>query len=344
MSDTSAVLALPYIQPAQAQKHVTHNEALRVLDALVQMSVAGEDTAPPPVPETGARYIVGTGATAAWTGHDGDIALWDGAGWEFYTPRPGWSTWRQDSGGFVVFDGAGWAPLVELPDSLAQLGVNATPDGVNRLSVASEASLFSHDGTGHQVKINKAGAADTASLLFQTGWSGRVEMGTAGSDDFALKVSADGTAWTTALSVAAGTGVPDLAQGATIGGQMALSSGNLLGPVSESAGQPTGAVIERGSNAQGDYVRFADGLQICTAEVDVEINTVAGAIYYSGSVRHDFAMPFIDKPAGSGSMSNTVNAWVNGRAGSATHWTFSAFSHRLRGSDKVQLIAIGRWF
>ena len=25
MSDVSAVLALPYIQPSQAQKHVTHN-------------------------------------------------------------------------------------------------------------------------------------------------------------------------------------------------------------------------------------------------------------------------------------------------------------------------------
>lgn len=39
---------------------------------------------------------------------------------------------------------------------------------------------------------------------------------------------------------------------------------NILGTVSQSGGVPTGAVIERGSNANGEYVRFADGTQICT--------------------------------------------------------------------------------
>lgn len=40
--------------------------------------------------------------------------------------------------------------------------------------------------------------------------------------------------------------------------------GSVLGPVSQAAGMPTGAVIERGSNANGEFVRFADGTQICT--------------------------------------------------------------------------------
>ena len=35
MSDTTTRLLLPYILAAQAQKHVTHNEALRRLDGLV---------------------------------------------------------------------------------------------------------------------------------------------------------------------------------------------------------------------------------------------------------------------------------------------------------------------
>ena len=42
---------------------------------------------------------------------------------------------------------------------------------------------------------------------------------------------------------------------------------NILGTVSQSGGVPTGAVIERGSNANGGYVRFADGTQICNTEV-----------------------------------------------------------------------------
>ena len=76
--------------------------------------------------------------------------------------------------------------------------------------MASEATLLTHDGAGHQVKINKAAVADTASLLFQTNWSGRAEMGTAGGDDFAVKVSADGAAWQTGLSVEAATGTVTL--------------------------------------------------------------------------------------------------------------------------------------
>ena len=52
-------LNLPFIAPAQAQKHITHNEALRMLDALVQMSVINKtEPTPPNNPGEGARYII----------------------------------------------------------------------------------------------------------------------------------------------------------------------------------------------------------------------------------------------------------------------------------------------
>jgi hypothetical protein len=55
MSDATTHLLLPYIQASQAQKHVTHNEALRILDGLVQLSVLDRDlTAPPGSPADGA--------------------------------------------------------------------------------------------------------------------------------------------------------------------------------------------------------------------------------------------------------------------------------------------------
>jgi hypothetical protein len=41
-------------------------------------------------------------------------------------------------------------------------------------------------------------------------------------------------------------------------------TGNILGTVSQSGGAPTGSIIERGSNANGEYVKFADGTLICT--------------------------------------------------------------------------------
>jgi hypothetical protein len=83
------------------------------------------------------------------------------------------------------------------------VGIGATADATNRLAVAAPATLLTHAGAGHQLKLNKAAPGDTASLLFQTGWSGRAEMGTAGNDSLSIRVSADGAAWATALTVAA---------------------------------------------------------------------------------------------------------------------------------------------
>ena len=205
MPQTSPVMGLPYLEPAQAQKHVTHNEALRILDAVTQLAVqsAGQ-TEPPAEPADGDRHIVGSPATGAWAGQDHAVAVHADAGWQFFAPQPGWRADLAPTGTVLRFDGTGW--VTETIEDLPLLGVNTTADTVNRLAVASEAVLLTHAGAGHQLKINKNAETDTASLLFQTGWSGRAEMGTTGSDDFAIKVSADGANWTNALSVAADSG------------------------------------------------------------------------------------------------------------------------------------------
>jgi glutamate dehydrogenase/leucine dehydrogenase len=72
----------------------------------------------------------------------------------------------------------------------------------------------------------------------------------------------------------AGTGSPDFPNGATINGAVAYSRDNILGTVSQSAGVPTGAIIERGSNANGEFVKYADGTMICSnRELTVATNT-----------------------------------------------------------------------
>lgn len=92
MPDTSHALSLPLIQPSQAQKHVTHNEALRILDAVVQLVViAADQSGPPTAPQSGDRYIVAPSGVGAWLGHDGDIAVYADAAWSFITPLPGWT-------------------------------------------------------------------------------------------------------------------------------------------------------------------------------------------------------------------------------------------------------------
>jgi hypothetical protein len=93
---------------------------------------------------------------------------------------------------------------IEWSDNVPKLGVNATADATNKLSVKSDAVLFSHDdvtpGTGDQRTIlNKSASDKTASFLFQSNWSGRAEIGLAGNDDFSFKVSPDGDTWHEAL-------------------------------------------------------------------------------------------------------------------------------------------------
>lgn len=222
MSDQSPILALPLIQPAQAQKHVTHNEALMRLDLLVQLAVdSRSQTTPPASPAEGLRHIVPAGATGDWAGKTGQIALWLDAVWQFTAPLPGWRAWVADEEAVVTFSAGQWRAMAEGALTVAELGVSASPDATNRLAVSSSASLFNHAGAGHQVKLNKAAAGDTASLLFQTGFSGRAEMGTAGSDDFAIKVSGDGGSFATALTIGAASAEVTLARPALLTGQSA---------------------------------------------------------------------------------------------------------------------------
>lgn len=217
MTENTALLALPLIMPSQAQKHLTHNEAIKRLDALVQLSVASRSTTAAPTPATeGERYILPAGASGAWAGQaPGTVAIFRNGTWEYETPSEGWLAWVSSESALVVFDGATWEDAVGQPQlqNLPQVGINTTADSTNRLAVSAPMTLLSHAGQGHQLKINKAGPSDTASLLFQSNWSGRAEMGLAGSNDFSVKVSADGGTFRTGLSVNAATGVVSFPNG-----------------------------------------------------------------------------------------------------------------------------------
>lgn len=218
MADTSPHLSLPYIAPAQAQKHVTHNDALQRLDILVQLRVQAFDaTVPPAVPTEGAVYATGAGATADWAGQDHMIAAYSNGAWLFIPPQDGWLATEAPTGDPYVWQGSGWAAVIPGMDNLEGVGINTTADATNRLAVSAPATLFSHEGAGHQVKLNKASAADTASLLFQSNWSGRAEMGLAGNDDWSIKISEDGASWQTALRIDASTGRVGIGGGADTG-------------------------------------------------------------------------------------------------------------------------------
>lgn len=203
MTQTPA-LGLPLLAASQAQKHVTHNEALMQLDALVQLCVASRSVLPAATADDGVRWIVPDGATGDVAGRDRQIAWRVDGALRFLTPATGWRAWIADEARLVVWDGAAWSNVAPAPNPIPLLGVNAVADAANRVSVKANAALFSHDdvtpGSGDmRLTLNKASSARTASLLLQTGYSGRAEIGLTGDDQLRLRVSAAGSAWTDAI-------------------------------------------------------------------------------------------------------------------------------------------------
>ncbi|MFC4726424.1 DUF2793 domain-containing protein [Glycocaulis abyssi] len=238
---TSSNLNLPFLMPAQAQKHVTHNEALQMLDALVQLGVASRQlSTPPESPLAGERHIVAEGASGVWAGVPaGHVAAFQDGAWQVFAPQTGWIAWIADEGVAHVFDGEGWSPFTGTSINPAPMvGVNTDADETNRLAVKSDAVLLSHDDVtpgngGVQLKLNKAAPGDTASVLYQTGWSGRAEFGTAGDDDFHIKVSANGSDWHEALVIDRASGAVALPNTPP-----AANSFNLLKDAGRFAGSP----------------------------------------------------------------------------------------------------------
>jgi len=326
MSQQSPRLSLPFLQPAQAQKHVTHNEALKNLDALAQITVLGFGaTTPPGNPDNGDCLAIGVPPTGDCAGQDGALAVWFDNTWNFHLPRAGWLAIQAGTRDVMVYDGTDWVPAtadMDL-DNRDGVGINATHDATNRLSVSAPATLLNHEGAGHQLKINKSAPGETASLLFQSDWSGRAEMGLTGNDMFSVKVSADGTTWDEVLTLGAGTGV--------------VTTDTMVGTVAPTPG-PGSAVIETGSGANGSYTKFADGTLICQIS---GLATANGApttwtlpenfvnTAYSVTVTVVGASPAIA----------TISAQT---AGSVDVESFDVTGHD-SVTPTVTLIAIGRW-
>ena len=234
--------------PSQAQKHVTHNEALTLLDGLIHLVIKTEgENAPPAGAAIDDAFIVGAPASGAWFGQEGRIAFNTDAGWRFSIPARGTIAFFAATDELRMYEQGVWTNLAGLtgPLSHATLGVNTNADTVNRLAVRSNAALFTAveaggGGNGDmQLKLNKEALADTASILFQTGFSGRAELGLAGGDGLSFKVSADGAAWNTALSADPATGTVTLADNSVANAALAdMPPFRLKGRAGAGAGDP----------------------------------------------------------------------------------------------------------
>lgn len=101
-------MGIELLETAQAQKEMTVNEALALIDAVLNSGAKDKDIATPPVsPAAGDIYIVVAAATGDWSGKTGKIAYFDQV-WRFITPNEGMTLWVNDENAHYVFDGANW--------------------------------------------------------------------------------------------------------------------------------------------------------------------------------------------------------------------------------------------
>ena len=107
---TTPRLALPLLQPGQAQKELFHNESLIRLDIAVQgTALAAGANVPPGDPADGDCWILGDSPEGAWAGNAGQIAGWTPAGWRFVKPCEGTRLWIAADHAFALFSQGGWA-------------------------------------------------------------------------------------------------------------------------------------------------------------------------------------------------------------------------------------------
>ena len=106
---TSPRLGMPFLAAGQAQKELTHNEALALIDAALNASAesAGVDV-PPALPSRGQCWVVGATPTGAWAGQAGTLACWTDGGWRFVSPVKGMRVWVEDQQLFAMWTVDGW--------------------------------------------------------------------------------------------------------------------------------------------------------------------------------------------------------------------------------------------
>lgn len=122
MTDLTTRFALPLLHAGQAQKEMTHNEALLLLDLLLHAEVeAVGQNQPPGEPAQGQSWIVGSAPTGAWDGQEGKIAAWTDSGWRFVRGCEGMLLWSRSDAQPVRRQAAEWV-TGELSGAVVKLG------------------------------------------------------------------------------------------------------------------------------------------------------------------------------------------------------------------------------
>lgn len=265
--DATPRLGLPYLAAAQAQKHVTVNEGLAALDALVACTLESRShAAQPAAPADGAAWLLPAAATGVeWALHPaGALLRFEAGAWTALAVAPGQVAYVRDEDVVIVRTASAWRRVADLVTALANatgVGIGATADAYNPLIVRGPGALFTADTGGFQVKLNKTAAGQTASVLFQDGYGGRAEIGLCGDDLLHVKVSPDGSSWSEALLIdgagRVGLGTTPTSRLQVEGAVRVKTYGKASLP--SPSGEGSGAIIYVYDDSAGGTLAFSDG-------------------------------------------------------------------------------------
>lgn len=156
-----------------------------------------------------------------------------------------------------------------------------------------------------------------------------------------LPVANGGTGGTTAVTARSSLGL----------GAAAVAA--ILGTVSQSGGVPTGAIMQSGSNANGEFLRLADGRQICHKSLSVTgaVATAFGSAFVGSLIDlGSFPAAFIAAPeisvtvSGGSGGSSAIGSSSTATAGAAGQWYAQNMVSRASSTYVFSYIAVGRWF
>lgn len=92
--------ALPNLYVGQAQKEITHNEALARIDALLHPLIEAEIAIPPASlgsADDGRCWLVASTPSGPWIGKEKQIARWSGGSWRYLLPCEGMMIWDKST-------------------------------------------------------------------------------------------------------------------------------------------------------------------------------------------------------------------------------------------------------
>ena len=128
--------------------------------------------------------------------------------------------------------------------------------------------------------------------------------------------------------------------------RMVYDTGTIVGTVSQTNGVPTGSIIQRGSNGNGEFVRFADGTQICWSSVFTADSTTArgGVFQWASNQTWTFPAAFSSNPNVSPAHTNNTLCWGCAATASPTSVAVNVTSSLSLAGRSGWFIATGRWY